>query len=268
MISLPGAKFSLKDWLVKFDDHFKQIYGERWAGLRASLEREVRGKVLLENPFALQDYSLDEASLFPARCMEVAEGDLVGDFCSAPGGKLLSMIFSVRGKARFVACDLSPARVSRLKAILHDCVPPELLSNIEVRKADSALWGKRRPGEFDRVLVDAPCSGEAHLLASPKELERWSAKGSKRLAIRQHSLLCSALDSVRMGGRVVYSTCSISPIENDGVIERLHESREGQFKVEKINHNKGEPTSHGWIILPDKDGCGPIYTSVLERTDR
>ncbi len=249
---------------MKFDDHFQQIYGERWPELRAALMSEDRAKVLLENPFVgFQDYSLDEASLFPARCMEVEPGDLVADFCSAPGGKLLAMIFAVLGRARFLACDLSPTRVARLKAILHDCLPPEVMACVDVRKGDASRFGQRMAGEFDRVLVDAPCSGERHLLSSPQELARWSAKGSKRLAIRQHALLCSALDSVRSGGRVVYSTCSISPLENDGVIERLHESREGKFKVMPLSHTLGEATKHGWIILPDRDGCGPIYTSVI-----
>ncbi len=255
---------------MTFNEHFNKIYGERWSRLREALAAEDTGKVLLKNPFGAgyQDYSLDEASLFPARALDVQPGELVADFCAAPGGKLLAMIFSVQGESRFLASDLSPGRVQRLKAILHDCLPPEVLTRVEVRKADAARFGQRLPGQLDRVLVDAPCSGERHLLHSAKELARWSVKGSKRLAIRQHSLLCSALDSVKPGGRVVYSTCSISPIENDDVIERLHESREGQFEVLKFAHEKGEATRFGWIILPDTAGCGPIYTAALLKTSR
>lgn len=251
---------------MSFDEHFNKIYGERWARLREALAAGDSGKALLENPFGppYQDYSLDEASLFPARALAVQSGETVADFCAAPGGKLLTLIFSVKGEARFLACDLSPARVQRLKAILHDCLPPEILKRVEVRKTDAARLGQRLKGELDRVLVDAPCSGERHLLHSPKELERWSVKGSKRLAIRQHALLCSALDSVKPGGRVVYSTCSISPLENDGVIERLHESREGRFEVLPLAHDKGEATRFGWLILPDTAGCGPIYTAALQ----
>lgn len=264
-------KFSPKDGArVKFEEHFNNIYGDRWPALRAALLADDLTKALLRNPFAqgLQDYALDEASLYPARAMAAREGEWIGDFCSAPGGKLLAMIFSVRAQARFMACDLSPGRLQRLKAILHDCVPEELHKNIQVIKGDAARFGQRWPAQFDRVLVDAPCSGERHLLQSPKELERWSLKGSKRLAIRQHALLCSAIDAVKPGGRVVYSTCSISPVENDGVIERLHESRVGHFTVVKQfggDGIKGEPTTHGWVILPDKFGCGPIYTAILEK---
>lgn len=253
--------------MKNFDEHFNKIYGERWPALREALLAENEGKVLLENPFGknYQDYSLDEASLFPARALAVQPGDEVADFCAAPGGKLLAVIFSVKGQGQFLASDLSAARVQRLKAILHDCLPPEVLRNVQVRKADAALWGRRLGENFDRVLVDAPCSGERHLLHSPKELERWSIKGSKRLAIRQHALLCAALDSVKPGGRVVYSTCSISPIENDDVIARLYKSRDGQFEVLSLQHEMGEPTQHGWLILPDTAGCGPIYTAAIQK---
>ncbi len=116
-------------------------------------------------------------------------------------------------------------------------------------KSDASRWGLSKTEEFDRILVDAPCSGERHLLKKPLELARWSLKGSKGLVVRQHALLCSALDCLKPGGRLVYSTCSIQPAENDGVIERLKKSREGEFEVERVAAPIGEPTANGWIIL-------------------
>ncbi len=263
---------------MKFDEYFKNVYGARWDGLLASLRAEAAPKVLLHNPFGgeLDDYSLDQASLIPARALAVAGGERIADFCSAPGGKLLAMIFSVAAaelnSITFVANDLSPARVARLKAILYDCLPPAVMARVDVRRGDASRWGQRFANEFDKVLVDAPCSGERHLLASSKELERWTLKGSKRLAIRQNSLLCSALDSVRPGGRVVYSTCSVNPVENDGVVERLGGSREGLFRLvppaewlAEDNRAIGEKTEHGWMVMPDISGSGPIYTAVIEK---
>jgi len=256
---------------MTFDEFFLGVYGARWSSLRASLVKDSP-KVLLENPFALENYALDPASTEAARALGVAAGDHVADFCSAPGGKLLTLMFDaaragIFDQVKFIANDLSPARVARLKAVLHDCLPPEILAKIEVRKSDASRWGVRARADgtqFDKILLDAPCSGEGHLLRSPQELARWSVKGMKRLAVRQHSLLCSALDCLKPGGRLVYSTCTISPLENDGVIERLQESRANQFSI-VTESAVGEATRFGRMILPDSHEGGPIFFSVLEK---
>lgn len=255
---------------MNFEEYFKQVYGERWEALGRALRAEPAEKMLLQNPFGLQDYQLDSASLAPAEALDIQAGCTVADFCSAPGGKIVAAIFTAAKSARlegvrFMVNDLSPARVARLKAVLHDCIPPEILSRIEVLRGDASRWGMKFKNRFDRVLIDAPCSGERHQLKSPQEADRWSLKSSKRLAIRQHALLCAGLDSATSGGRIVYSTCSISPLENDGVIERLHESREGLFRVAALPETAGEATRYGRIILPDVGGAGPIYTAVVEK---
>jgi 16S rRNA C967 or C1407 C5-methylase (RsmB/RsmF family) len=247
-----------------FHKYFSQIYGDRWSALHAALLQAPR-KTVLQNPFGLENYSLDAASVYPVENFAWAEGLVCADFCASPGGKSLAAIFAARGLGQWVCSDLSPARVKRLKAVLHDCLPPEVLARVRVLQGDASRWGLRFPEQFDRVLVDAPCSGERHLLEKPEELARWSAKGSKRLTVRQHALLCGGFDSLRPGGRLIYSTCSISPIENDGVIEKLLKSRKGQFSVLPPVAPEGEATEHGWILLPDKCGCGPIYFAVLKK---
>lgn len=249
-----------------FEEYFISVYGERWPKLRDALLSDAHQEVL-RNPFSngLQDYRLDSASLLPAKYIDARAGQRIADFCASPGGKSLAMIFASEGQAHFSCNDLSPGRVQRLKAVFHDCLPPQILSKIGISKSDASRWGINRKNEFDKILVDAPCSGERHLLKSPGELARWSLKGAKGLAVRQHSLLCSALDCLVPGGRVVYSTCSVNPLENDGVIERLKESREGLFRVVPITESMGEPTENGWIVLPDRFAGGPIYFSVLEK---
>lgn len=252
--------------LKKFEDYFVSVYSERWPKLRAALLGEAHQQIL-SNPFSntLQDYRLDSASLLPAKHMNVQAGERVADFCASPGGKSLAMIFQTKGEANFSCNDLSPGRVQRLKAVFHDCLPPEIFKRIDITKSDASRWGLSRKNEFDKILVDAPCSGERHLLKSPQELGRWSMKGAKGLAVRQHALLCSALDCLKPGGRLVYSTCSVNPMENDGVIERLKESRPNLFQVVPVQEETGEATANGWIILPDENAGGPIYLSVLEK---
>lgn len=250
----------------EFEAYYQNLFGERWTSLRSALLEEPR-KIILKNPLGhgLEDYRLDEASTLPVKWLDLGPDKFHGDFCASPGGKLLSVVFALRGEGKFFASDLSPSRVSRLKAVLHDCVPEEVMKRIEIRLGDAARWGLRFKSTFDSVLVDAPCSGERHLLASAKELERWSKKSSQRLAVRQHALVCSAFDALKPGGRLVYSTCALSTFENDGVIQKLEKSRAGQFSLLKVDESLGEPTEKGWIILPDSAGCGPIYFAVLQK---
>ncbi len=250
-----------------FNEYFGALYGERWETLKQSLRVEGP-KENLHNPFSsgLQGYALDPASLVPVRHLRAEAGQSIADFCASPGGKLIASIFALKGEAYWFSNDLSSARVARLKAVLHDCVPSAVLSRIKVFHGDASRWAFKFRESFDRILVDAPCSGERHLLNSPKELGRWSLTGSKRLAVRQNALLCAAIDCVKPGGRVVYSTCSISDVENDGVIERLLKSRMDQFEIIPVlGETSGEATRHGWILLPDRAGCGPIYFSVLRK---
>jgi 16S rRNA C967 or C1407 C5-methylase (RsmB/RsmF family) len=280
-----------------FEEEFARVYLERWNGLRSAL-LEPSAKTVLKNPFGSdwQDYSLDPASVVAARALDVRAGMKYADFCASPGGKSLASIFAVHaggasvsaagaGITAAVSCewnlnDLSPARVARLRAVMHDCLPPAVLPRVRISTSDASRWGLRRAGEFDRILVDAPCSGERHLLGAPSELARWSMKAVKGLVVRQHSLLCSALDCLKPGGRLVYSTCAIHPLENDGVVGRLSKSREGQFRVldvsaempsiasgiEHAGSLEGEATEFGRIILPDTSGgAGPIYFSVIEK---
>lgn len=248
-----------------FEEYFSSIYKDRWPSLRAALLREPRHEKL-RNPFGPQysDYSLDAASVLAARNLGSLPGDRTADFCSSPGGKALTLIFATHGEGEWHLNDLSPNRVQRLKAVLYDCLPETLMSKLQISRSDASRWGLNRAGVYDRILVDAPCSGERHLLSTPNELARWSIKGAKRLAIRQHALLCSALDCLKPGGRLVYSTCSINPMENDGVIEKLSKSRLGRFKIVEVHEEIGEATRYGWIVLPDKTGCGPIFFCVLE----
>lgn len=249
-----------------FEEEFARVYGERWPRLKASL-LEPSAKTVLKNPFSseLQDYTLDAASVAASQALDVQPGMEIADFCASPGGKSIAAMFRIFGEANWHLNDISPARGARLRAVLHDCLPPQILRRVRVYTSDGSRWGLKRRGEFDRVLVDAPCSGERHLMASPEALARWSIKAVKGLVVRQHALLCSALDSTKPGGAVVYSTCAIHPFENDGVIEKLLKSREGQFKIAKLD-GMGEATFHGRIVLPDVcEGAGPIYFARLEK---
>ncbi|MDI9456241.1 MAG: hypothetical protein QM442_10410 [Spirochaetota bacterium] len=113
-------------------------------------------------------------------------------------------------------------------------------------------------------MLDAPCSSERHVLSDEKALKDWSPSRPKRLAVNQFAMLASALEAVVPGGLILYSTCSINPLENEEVIAKLEKRRAGRF--EELHLDRGEKRSFGSIILPDvSDGKGPLYMCLIRR---
>ena len=283
-----------------FESFYASIYGERWEILRVSLSAPVlqvsrinrfsdpaklmaRGETIPRGVLAgaevlktkiepqfdsnslLDVYIMDAASIFAAAALEVQDGDEVLDLCAAPGGKSLILAERMGETGRLTCNELSDRRRGRLRGVLGDYLPEAILARTNVTGHDGTRWCLHETEAYDRILLDAPCSGERHLINSPEEMKLWSPARSKNLAIRQYSLLASSLAVVRLGGRIVYSTCSISPLENDAVISRLLKKREGEARVVKSEFEIGESTEHGWTILPDQTGYGPIYFSILEK---
>lgn len=217
-------------------------------------------------------YVMDPASIFPAAALADRFADLtpsgsleVLDLCAAPGGKSLILAESLPAGGRLTCNEMSDRRRARLRAVLEDYLPSEVLQSVKVTGHDGARWCLHETEVFDAVLVDAPCSGERHLLDDPEELGNWSPARSKNLAVRQYSLVASAHAVLKTGGIMAYSTCSISPSENDGVIARLLKKRAGEVRVLPIDVEIGEATEHGRMILPDQSGYGPIYWAVLQK---
>jgi 16S rRNA C967 or C1407 C5-methylase (RsmB/RsmF family) len=190
--------------------------------------------------------------------------------------------------------DVSSDRRSRLKRTISSYIPAHIRENhISVLPGDGtsntffAQFGYNR---FDRILVDAPCSSERHLIFNEKEMLKWGVGRSKINAKRQVALLWNALRLTKPGGRIVYSTCSLSPHENDHVIEkvllkirkqRYPSSSNASAGRETAKHLTvvplqgvsdirigGDATKYGYHILPDvSDSWGPIYVCALDVVD-
>lgn len=283
-----------------FDRCFADRFGERWPALREAMQR-AEGQVARRNPFAdgelverlltgtrsasldgcntapllpppgrdgaglATHYILDAASVRVARALPLHDGARVLDLCAAPGGK--SLILAERmGGGELVANERSAARRGRLKQTIADYLPPEVRERVKVTGHDATRWSLHERDGYDAVLLDAPCSSEAHLVRQPALLSDWTPARSRQLAMRQYAMLVAALDAVRPGGFVLYATCSISDEENDGVVERLLHRRAG--RVERFSHDweVGEPTATGRAIRPDTTGEGPMFAALLRRT--
>lgn len=284
-----------------FDEFFQSVYGERYPRLKkALLENEtlvarvnsftslrsdhpiIKEKKFLDlNAFLLPDretyqaemsssnlldlYFMDPGSILVAQALKVQPGDVVLDMCAAPGGKTLVLAEALSESGELYANEISENRRSRLKRVIQDYIPRDVRERVWVKGSDGMTYGMKSPNHYDKILLDAPCSGEKHLLQTPKELKEWSKKRTENLAKRQYGLLCSAMLALKPGGRLVYSTCSISPLENDGVLGRFLERKGESARLVHEVHPSGEKTEFGTIFLPDQAGFGPLYYAVLEK---
>ena len=205
------------------------------------------------------------------------------------------------GPTVLISNDRSAPRRTRLRRVLEEFLPAELvrepaelpnpgsreeatLRAVCVSGADAAQWGKGAAAPrwslapFHRILIDAPCSSERHFLhGSPGAV--WSRARLKRDAELQGQILNNAARMLAVGGRLVYSTCSLADVENDGVVSRLLAHRRhgaGLFLADALGGALAEPslaalvagacrTSCGAIMLPDQSRFGPLYWAVIER---
>ena len=254
----------------KFDLYYNEIYGSRWLSLKEAMLVE-------SNPISLSDslaspYYMDKASILAASILPIKENYKVLDMCAAPGGKTLVLAMKLNGTGKLISNDRSAQRRTRLAKVISTCLPEALRQNITITGHDSTTWSLYEKNVYDCVLLDAPCSSERHVLVDPSALSIWSPSRPKHLAIQQFAMLAAALDATVAGGYILYSTCSINPVENELVIEKLLKKRSGLFEeipVEKVDFsasNFSEARLHGRIILPDtSNGCGPLYFCLLKR---
>lgn len=251
---------------MEFFDYFEQVFGERWPGLLEALKGDGRA-VELRFGESLEPYFLDEASVFAAKALGVEPGMDVLDMCAAPGGKTLVIASMLKGEGSLQSNDRSPDRRSRLSHVIENSLPAEWRSIISVTGYDGVKFGMHKKECYDRILLDAPCSSDRHVLASPTHLAEWSSKRVKRLSVEQGSLLASAVDALRPGGELVYGTCALAPLENDAVVAKILKKRPSMEVVDIQELMAGaDRTELGVHILPDKaNGCGPIYCAKLRK---
>jgi 16S rRNA C967 or C1407 C5-methylase (RsmB/RsmF family) len=284
-----------------FEDYYRGVWGDRWIALRGALslpEKQVRRLNSLaqqgsafELPIEglplcvwhtqedsiprtpldlLSYYVLDPASVLVAENLKVLPGEKVLDLCAAPGGKSLvlaqNLFASPSPSSELILNELSPDRRERLKKVIQQYIPRTIRDQIWIRGKDGTRLGLEIPAHFDAILLDAPCSGERHLLANERELQSWKVQRTKGLAQKQYALLCSAWLALKPGGRLMYSTCSLSPLENDGVISQfLKKKQDASIAPISLRLQGAEDTDFGVLYLPDQSGFGPMFSCLLQK---
>ena len=160
-------------------------------------------------------YYLQEASaMAPAGLLDVQPGMTVLDLCAAPGGKSSQIAALLQGQGLLISNEIEPKRATILGRNLERmAVANSLVLNEHPKKLS-----ERFPSFFDRILVDAPCSGEGMFRKEEAAYTDWSVETVQMCAKRQLEILSSAAQMLKPGGRMVYSTCTFAPEENEGVI--------------------------------------------------
>ncbi|MBQ9622498.1 MAG: RsmB/NOP family class I SAM-dependent RNA methyltransferase [Treponema sp.] len=258
-----------------FEAYYSNLFDGRWQSIKESFSLEpdyAEWKAGGEKP-----YFLDSASVRAAVSLPLENAMDILDLCAAPGGKTLVLASNMNSEANLLSNERSPERKNRLANTVRDCLPPEIQERVTVICKDGAQMCLKNEEKFDAILLDAPCSSERHVLADPKYLSEWSPSRIKTLSMAQWALLSSAWRMLRPEGYLLYSTCALSPDENDNVVAKLLKKFDNAKLCEpKISLNyknftqselpEYEKTEFGAYILPDKaGGAGPLYFCLLQK---
>ena len=252
-----------------FDSYYSELYGERWSSLRAALLGEPCQCGYSEK--LLKTYYLDTGSVRAARALPLENAEKIADFCAAPGGKSLVIASTMPEDATLVSNERSRDRKARLQKVLDEHLPEEIRSRVSVSGFDASCWCNHEREAYDRILLDAPCSSERHVMADPKYLALWTPARIRNLAVTQWSLLSSAFLVLKKGGFMVYSTCALAYAENDGVIKKLLKKYADASVVALPETDpdglcNGERTEFGVHVLPDRqNGAGPLYFALIHK---
>ena len=176
-------------------------------------------------------YYLQEASaMAPVALLDPQPGETVLDLCAAPGGKTTQIAGRMAGEGLLVCNEINPKRAK----ILGKNIERMGVSNALVLNEHPQNLAKKFVGFFDRVLVDAPCSGEGMFRKEEAAVTDWSEETVLMCASRQAEILDSAASMVRPGGLLVYSTCTFAPQENEETVESFL-TRHPEFSSEEVS---------------------------------
>ena len=221
------------------------------------------GSLLAELAAAGEVYVQDEASQLIAAVLEVKPGQRVLDVCSAPGSKTTQIADITEDSATIVAADVHEHRLRTVvsSAKLHG------LDSIHCVALDGLRPLPFPESSFDRVLVDAPCSGTGTLRRNPEIRWRISPADIDDLSGRQRQLLANAARVVKPGGRLVYSTCSVEPEENEAVVQAFLEGNRN-FRLDELALDSSLITSAGMArTWPHREGADGFFICAFEKKD-
>ena len=192
----------------------------------------------------------DESSLLVAEKLDPKHGETVMDVCAAPGGKTTAIAERMNNTGRIIASD-----IYRRKLDLIDKEARRLgITNIETRSWDATRVDSSMIQKADRVLVDAPCSGLGVVRRKPEIKYKELTEEMELLPKKQLAILSASSGYVKPGGRLVYSTCTVNPRENERVVEAFLKKNPAFSKIERT------------LLLPNVNGTDGFFICVMERS--
>ena len=274
-------------------DFFRAYEREPYKALRRNPQKMGREAFLTKMPFSLspvfweengfyyemQDqpgkhpfheagvyYIQEPSAMAPAGLLEAEPGEKILDLCAAPGGKSTQIGAAMQGEGILVCNEIHPARAK----ILSENIERMGITNALVLNESPERLAEIFPDYFDRILVDAPCSGEGMFHKNEEAQEEWSPENVTRCAERQDGILDRAAEMLHDGGRLVYSTCTFAPAENEGTILRFLRRHPEFTVIEPYWQADISSGSSQWAA--DVDGtyltCTPQEEEALQRTIR
>ncbi len=199
----------------------------------------------------------DEASALAAEALDARAGDLIVDVCAAPGGKILSAAASIGGEGRFYAFDLHESKLSLVRESAARLGIPVTVSACDATVGCEALFGKA-----DRVICDVPCSGLGVLGKKPDLRYR---ERSDALAPLGLEILNTSAKYLKAGGVLVYSTCTLSPDENEENVRRFL-AENPSFSPLEFSFAGGLASKDGCLLLlPHKHGTDGFFMAKLKK---
>lgn len=172
--------------------------------------------------------------MLPVLVLNPSPGEFVLDLCASPGSKTTQIASYMKFTGTIIANEVSLSRIKILAANLERCG----VSNSIITRKDGIALCKRLQNSgflFDKILIDAPCSGEGTLRSSHKTALMWNPKTITSLSKLQKSMVESAIEILKPNGTIIYSTCTHAPEENEEVLDYILEKFKGEVKIEEIS---------------------------------